>query len=186
MISHKHKAIFIHIPKCAGTSVEKLLGVGYNENSPDRCSLYGWDSEKQLHLHHATAEQLLDFGLIDEETWNSYFKFTFVRNPWDRAYSDYFWMMHDQRVKDSFDQFLLKKGAFYKCLNDQTSSSYRGDHMTCQLDYITVYGKIAVDYIGNVESFQNDLQYIGETIGLQIDAIPHNRKSNNLKFKHYS
>ena len=26
MISHKNKYIFIHIPKCAGTSVEKALG----------------------------------------------------------------------------------------------------------------------------------------------------------------
>ena len=26
MVSHKHKCIFIHIPKCAGTSIEEALG----------------------------------------------------------------------------------------------------------------------------------------------------------------
>ena len=26
MISHEHKCIFIHIPKCAGTSIESALG----------------------------------------------------------------------------------------------------------------------------------------------------------------
>ena len=49
MISHKHKCIFIHIPKCAGQSIEKwFCGRVYT------C----WDDTNKIHVQHSTARQI--------------------------------------------------------------------------------------------------------------------------------
>jgi hypothetical protein len=71
MINHKHKFIFIHIPKCGGLSVSTAL--------------------EWVGLRHHTMEFYMknyaDYDL------DEYYKFTFVRNPWSRVVSWYFYHM---------------------------------------------------------------------------------------------
>ena len=87
MISHKYKCIFIHIAKCAGTSIENSFGIDTkNHNSKENKSLFGWDDHLKLWLQHATPQQLLDNHLISEHHWNTYYKFIIYRNSWARAY----------------------------------------------------------------------------------------------------
>ena len=66
MINHKLKLIFIHIPKTGGISISNRF---FN-------SIQG---NHQIPQHK-----------IYKRYWNKYFKFTFVRNPWDRLVSGYF------------------------------------------------------------------------------------------------
>ena len=109
MINHSNKCIHIHISKCAGSTIENAFGLTQQRvNKPDFNSLFGWSEKHKLFLHHATPQELFDNNLIDEETWNKYFKFIIVRNPWESAYSDYFWFLRQQKVYDSFKNFLLK------------------------------------------------------------------------------
>ncbi len=79
MISHKHKCIFIHIPKCAGISITKfLLG---NEsiawNKPNYKVLYGWCPRRKTFLQNASAKFLVEEGLITENQWKDYYKFIY-------------------------------------------------------------------------------------------------------------
>jgi len=81
MISHKHKFIFVHIPKTGGTSIMKalrpygLLGEGH------------YTLSEIQNNHNLTALQMKE-----------YFKFAVVRNPWDIVASNY----HYSRMKKSF------------------------------------------------------------------------------------
>jgi len=60
MISHKHKRIFIHIPKMGGASIEKLFGIApFDSNIPDYKNLVGWCPKRKLYLQHATLNELL-------------------------------------------------------------------------------------------------------------------------------
>lgn len=62
------KCIFVHIPKTAGISISR--------------SIFG-----NLGGGHT---KIRDYELIfSAKDFNNYFKFTFVRNPWDRIFSAY-------------------------------------------------------------------------------------------------
>ena len=126
MISHKHKCIFIHIPKTAGTSIYSFFypEVSFHFENPDYERLFGWCPKRKLHMQHATSKQLLETELITEEEWNTYYKFAFVRNPWDRAYSDYMWMQEFTNVKGSFNAYINREKVFKNILNDKSNNKY--------------------------------------------------------------
>ena len=67
MISHKFKFIFIHVPKCGGTSVMEALH-GYYDR---------W-------LGHEIPR-----GIKKKIKSRNFYVFTCVRNPWSRAVSNY-------------------------------------------------------------------------------------------------
>jgi hypothetical protein len=78
MIIKNKKLLFIHIPRTGGTSIEQSFG-------RPRCK-EGINSLTQ----HNTLKQY-----SEKEDINSYFTFSFVRNPWDRLISWYLWSHAD-------------------------------------------------------------------------------------------
>ena len=96
MISHKHKFIFIHIPKCGGTSVEQTLLK--NEGIPEE-RILKWnlthDEQQKFRLWYKYGNVDVQHRKIDQyktENEKKYFTFTFVRNPWERFLSEYFYI----------------------------------------------------------------------------------------------
>lgn len=187
MIFHKHKLIFIHIPKCAGSSVSRFYAEGkkFNWEEPNYEYLYGWCPERKIHLQHATAKQLLDTSLIDKDIWDNYLKFTIIRNPWDRAYSDYIWLMKDRKIKGSFKSYLKKSGEFKETLTNDNSKNYRGDHLIPQSDFFTYTGKYSIDCIFRFEKLNQSLQVINHKLNIAKDFLIHEKKNDN-KPNHYS
>jgi len=159
MISHKHKCIFIHIPKTAGMSINSFFHpeVNFYQDVPNYEILFGWCPKRQLHMQHATAKQLLETELITEEQWNDYYKFTFVRNPWDRAYSDYKWIQGFSGIYGGFKDFINKAGDFDQILNNKSSMNYLGDHLQLQTDFFDFEGFYKPDFIGRFENFPKDI-----------------------------
>lgn len=115
MISHQFKCIFIHIPKCAGTSFEEALGhftghegrKGQDHRSVrmiqkpfpmlDSISSVGNIKDtlrrfREYGRKHANPNNALQ---VTAEQYKSYFKFTVVRHPVDRAVSWYKNAMRD-------------------------------------------------------------------------------------------
>ena len=72
MISHKHKFIFIHIPKTGGSSVESFFTGGYTEGG--------------LNSKHRMAKS---YEAKFPNKFLKYFKFSVVRNPWEKCFSHY-------------------------------------------------------------------------------------------------
>ncbi len=77
MICHKQRIIFIHLPKCGGTSIEIAL------------TGKSWHQAGLHHEQHLTAKETRD--LYGEDVFRSYFKFTIVRNTWDLLVTYYLW-----------------------------------------------------------------------------------------------
>jgi len=87
-ISHDLKTIFIHIPKNAGESIEKTLGI---YGGIPQQTFWGVISNRHV-LQHLTANELRSDKQISK-IWDEYFKFAVVRNPWSKAVSEYNWYL---------------------------------------------------------------------------------------------
>ena len=91
MISHHHQVIYIHIPKCAGQSVEMAfltsLGLDWDRRAP----LLLHSNDQPLigpkRLAHLTASQYKQALYVTVHQFESYYKFATVRNPYSRAVS---------------------------------------------------------------------------------------------------
>jgi hypothetical protein len=71
-VNQRHKVLFFHNPKTAGRSLFQTFGFSEGEN---------------IRLSHFYPEEAKT--TIFQETWGDYWKFAFVRNPWDRYVSLY-------------------------------------------------------------------------------------------------
>ncbi|WBL23189.1 sulfotransferase family 2 domain-containing protein [Zunongwangia sp. HRR-M8] len=188
MISHKHKCIFIHIPKCAGISITKfLLGEGESIawNKANYDVLYGWCPRNKTFLQHAPAKFLVEKGLITENQWSDYYKFTFVRNPWDRVISDYFWLQKDQNIKGNLKEYLCREKEFQPTLTQKGVLKYRGDHLYPQTSFFDIEGEYKLDFVGRFESLESDLEILLKNLKIEDDFTLHLNKRKK-KRKHYS
>lgn len=91
MISVQHRTIFIHIPKTAGQSIElaflKDLDLAWTNRE---ALLLRFNNDRQAgpeRLAHLFAREYLKYHHISPEDFESFFKFSVVRNPYDRAVS---------------------------------------------------------------------------------------------------
>jgi len=188
MISHEHQCIFIHIPKTAGTSINSFFhpDVKFRFKNPDYERLFGWCPKRKLHMQHATVKQLLETELVTEEQWKTYYKFTFVRNPWDRAYSDYKFIQKFSGITGSFSDYINKTGPFSEILNNSNSQNYLGDHLLPQTSFFDLEGKYQLDYVGSFENFHEDIYEILKDLNIlkkfDIHINKSKRKTNYANF----
>ena len=176
MIIDDVNCIFIHIPKCGGMSIESFFRKSQ--------SLYmEWDEVNKIWMQHATASQIKNLYC---QKYEDYFSFTFVRNPWCRAVSDYFWMKRHLNLEDTFKNYLLLKGNFdtQRLRYPHSNKKGRGDHIVPQSDFIlNSNGEQIVDFIGRFETLQQDFDIVCDKIGIARQQLPH---KNKTKHKHYT
>ncbi len=151
--------VFIHINKTGGTSIKKALYLPQN--------------------HHATA---IDFKKeIGDKRWGKRFKFTFVRNPWDKIVSQYHYQLQrTQKYKNySFAQWIEEK-----YVEKKIPLKYKILYIP-QVKWITDKdGKIMVDFIGKFENIEEDFSKICKIIGKKR-GLPHLKKTKHKSYREY-
>ena len=156
-ISHKHKIIFLHIPKCAGTTIEKFFGMV----NPNNLRMFGFEHmvDGILYSPQHYTSQILKTHKITKKYFNDYYKFTLTRNPFDRVISEFFWQQEIGKIKKNkgikfFGDWFFK---FYKKIDS--------DHKLPQFKFL--YDKnmnLMVDFVGSVETMESDTQKILKNI----------------------
>lgn len=177
MISHPHQCIFVHIPKTAGTSIElffkKALGLPPKAKAPLTLSRNKVREIGPPHLTHLKAYEFYQNQYVSEEQFDTYFKFSFVRNPWDRVVSFYKYSNLDLLI--SFETFVMKE--LPKLIKE------RSYFYAPQYDFIYHEGKKLVDFIGRFENLQNDFNKVCDTLGISDFKLPHERKNKVITLK---
>ena len=164
MINHQHKFLFIHIPNTGGSSIESQFN--YKENK-----------EKNKHWNLNDWKKILDPDIFDE-----YFKFAFVRNPWDYMISKYKNVWFTNKHPGGPIGERAGKPLKYFLEHYKTPAHERGETF---YDY---FDPEQMDFIGRFENRENDLGYISKKIGATIDSKIHQRKIQMLdkNKKHYT
>lgn len=84
-ISYTYNTIFIHIPKCAGTTIEKMLGTAtrseYFSLVPESIN-----EVNKTPQHYTYLELKNSLSHID---WKNFYLFSVIRNPYQRVVSEY-------------------------------------------------------------------------------------------------
>lgn len=177
-IDHKLKFIFVHIPKTGGWSVENYFEVCKKENlwSHNRVMI----NEILFAPQHITASMLREHKEV-KNYFKDYFKFSFVRNPYDKILSEFFWRNKIKLIKPQN----YSREYFSTWLNEVYMQ--REDHYISQYSYLFGSGETClVDYVAKFENFENELNYIKDRLGFKINKkIPVINKNEIAFDKNY-
>lgn len=146
-----YKCIFVHIPKNAGLSVcYTLFG---NAGGSHR--------------------KIVDYkNIFSPNTFNRYYKFTFVRNPWDRLVSTFFFLKNGGLTeKDRIwaESHLGEFTDFKNFVKNWLTENNINNSLHFQHQHIFLEdgkGQIAVDFIGRFENIDEDFKAITDTLNI--------------------
>jgi hypothetical protein len=199
IISHEHRFIFLKTRKTAGTSVEIALSRSCGprdvltpiskEDEPLRAGegvvarnylAPPWDYRPRDVVRLLLGRKKLRYwnhvpGVhvrreVGERIWNSYYKFCFERNPWDKTVSMYFW---DQ-------QFPRWKGMPF-------STYVKTQRRHYNFPIYTDGDRPIVDFVGKFETLEADLAHVCATVGLSVDGkLPRAKGGFRSDKRHYS
>lgn len=189
MISHEHECIFIHIPKCAGTSIEKALGLlpeGANFGMQDHRTL---SDHQPLSIHHFLSQAGLGsvarrYRLrthpnpqvrvpISKEQYLSYHKFTVVRNPWERVLSFY-------KGKFSTGTIETSQAHFCTFLKSGLGRGFLRSQLFWMKD---ARGEIMIDQIIRFENLGADWRELASSRRLPAE-LPHRLERSSGTYRH--
>ena len=119
---------------------------------------------------------------VGPDVFSSYFKFTIVRNPWDKAVSQFSYM--DSR--DDLRHFIgMKKGDSFKRYVDLIMGK-RHVQWEPQVSFLRDQnGEPLVDYVGRFETFPQSVSEVLKTIGIGVHTIPHDNAARRGPYQEY-
>jgi hypothetical protein len=182
IVSHKHKFIFIAIPKTATHAIRFALRKYLGPDDWEQVELYHQsrlpysEFENVKHGHITSLEAKHAIG---EEIWNTYFKFTFVRNPFDRFVSYSFFRYTSSEIFANNKLGIMKLHFKNPMLSNDILFKPQWSFVSNEFD------ENLVDFIGRFENLQTDFDEVCKRIGLpQIKLESHN-PTNHKNYKQY-
>jgi len=190
LVSHTHKFVFIHIYKTAGTSIAKALAP-YNVSPYKRRTArvlkrlrvpYPPTWHTGLSVEHKTAIEARE--RLGANTFDDFFSFAFVRNPWDWQVSVYQYIM--RKKKHALHEQITRLGSFENYVRWICDDSVRGSDDRCQIDFLRdKKGDLMVDFVGRFESLPRDFAYVCQQIGIKAALPKLNTAGHGVDFRSF-
>lgn len=180
MISHDHRCIFVHIPKTGGSSVEDAIwGPDRSTRTTDDLWMGAVAPHRNKYqtggLQHLLATQIRTE--VGGDVFDSYYRFAFVRNPWDKAVSQFVYL---KTRPDLLRYMGLRRWVgFEKYLeaipNQPHVQAYEQWRFLLDDD-----GELLVDFVGRFERLSDDFAVVRDQLGIEAD-LPHAMRSAKRK-----
>lgn len=177
LICHDPKIIFVHIQRTGGTSIRRFLSKHLSK-SKDIEGTHDFVGVAKKHIEDK------------EEKWGDYYSFSFVRNPWDRLVSWYYfiiqqnsWLKLHHYVKENgpdFTSFIIRCTEVIHDMDGDKCCAWN------QLDYLTdIKGDIIVDFIGRFEYLQRDFEIVRTRLSISETDLSHINKTDHKGYRQY-
>jgi hypothetical protein len=182
IVSHQHRFIFVPIPKTGTHSVRQALREHLGPDDIEQVGLFvnkrfPYTDLAAINHGHFSIAQVRPY--LGNETVNDYFKFGFVRNPFDRFVSYCSFMTRQQ---GSFDQD--PKGTMRHILFRLRPVGHV--HFQTQASLMTdTTGNLEVDYVGRVEEMQSSYDAVCERVGIPSRALDKVNSSRRGDYRQY-
>lgn len=160
MIDHQRQLLFVHIARTGGTSIEAaLIGRDWWEVDPPS--------------KHLSASQTR--RLYGDELWNRYFKFSVVRNPWDRLVSMWAtgWWEPDSSARDR-----TRFPEWVRNLQPHPHEHYQSLHYHEILDE-------PIDRVLRFEHLAADFERLLSDVGRPAVSLPHCEGRSRESYQRY-
>lgn len=165
-----YRCIFVHIPKNAGLSVAYTL-FGNTGGS-----------------HRKIVDYKVKFS---KRTFRKYFKFTFVRNPWDRVVSTYFFLK-EGGITDRDRKWSEEHISQFESFNDFVKGWLTLENINASLHFQEQHlfltdeaGNLPMDFIGRFETLEEDFKTVLNHLGIERKLEKKNTSKRKGDYKSY-
>ncbi|MDO9263748.1 MAG: sulfotransferase family 2 domain-containing protein [Desulfosalsimonadaceae bacterium] len=192
LISYSHRFIFFHVPKVAGISIREALKNYAEEpgrfkiNRPNR-QINGnpnplYEMWKSSLLHAKAIEVKKE---LTEKLYKRFFKFAFVRNPWDWQISMYHFILKEPA---HVRHHLVKSMAGFDEYLDwviQNKNPYPKGATKFQKEILTDKdGQLMVNFIGRYETLEDDFKEVCDYLKISA-SLPRLNRTDHKDYRSY-
>ncbi len=182
IVSHQHRFIFFAVPKTATHAIREALRAHKGEQDWEQQRLFGKQqipiTEIMAIKHgHITAQEI--FSVLPSEQSLDYYKFAFVRNPYDRFVSACAFLNRGN------PEFGARPTEWMK--NALARSQFRQRVLIrpqcSQLE--DANGELAMDFVGRYETLQPSLDELFKHLGLPPTVLELRNRSDHRHYRDY-
>lgn len=181
IVSALHKFIFVAIPKTGTHSVRQALREHMGPRDLEQVGLFVQKrfpipQLAQLQHGHLTLQQIRPY--MRPEEWQSFFKFAFVRNPFDRFISYCAFMTRADGAFERDPQTVMR----------QFVANPPWAHLLFQPQHSFITGEdggLLTDQVGRVEQMQQSYDDIAARIGIQSAELERVNSSKRRNYRDY-
>lgn len=182
IISHKHKFIFVAIPKTATHAIRIALRPHLEEEYLEQVGLFikkKFPYETLASIDHGHIKCTEIEPVLGPEAWKDYYKFAVVRNPYDRFVSYCAFMNKNNPDFEKNPQTYM----YHALLNKKT---HKHILFTPQSEFICDQkGKLMVDEVGKYEHLQSFANRILDYFGFEEKELEIINTSVHKPFAEY-
>ena len=183
IVSHRHRFIFAAVPKTGTHSVRQALREQLGDEDLEQVGLFvnkrfPWEDLAAIQHGHLSLRQVRPY--LGEAAFGGYFKFAFVRNPFDRFVSYCAFMLRGadvfhQRPRDVMRHFLFEEPPEHHILFQSQASLLVGEDGETLL----------ADAVGHVEDMQGSYDAVCARIGIPARPLDRVNGSQHGGYRHY-
>ena len=182
IISALHKFIFVAIPKTGTHSVRQALREHMGPRDLEQVGLFVQKrfpipELAQLQHGHLSLQQVRPY--LRPEEWQSFFKFAFVRNPFDRFISYCAFRTRGQDLFERDPQAVMRHYLF---------EAPPQSHLLFQPQHQFVTGpdeQLLADHVGRVERMQESYDEIAARIGIPSQQLERVNATERRDYRQY-